>query len=82
MRSAGDPPSGDPAVDEAYSGVEATLSLYQDVFERASYDDRGMPLVSTVHYGELYDNAFWNGSEWSSATVTARSSTGSRSRSP
>src|SRR3954453_8702029 len=28
VRSAGDPPSGEQAVDEAYAGVEATLALY------------------------------------------------------
>ncbi len=63
VRSAGDPPSGDAAVDEAYSGVEATLSLYQDVFDRSSYDGKGAQVVSTVHYDQDYDNAFWDGSQ-------------------
>ena len=63
VRSAGDPPSGDAAVDEACSGVEATLSLYQDVFDRSSYDGKGAQVVSTVHYDQDYDNAFWDGSQ-------------------
>ena len=33
-----------------------------------------------MHYGRDYDNAFWDGSGWSSATATASSSTASRSR--
>ena len=63
VRSAGDPPSGDQAVDEAYSGVEATLALYQEVYARASYDGNGAQVVSTVHYDQDYDNAFWDGSQ-------------------
>jgi Zn-dependent metalloprotease len=63
VRSAGDPPSGEAAVDEAYAGVGATLSLYQDVYERASYDGNGAKVVSTVHFDQNYDNAFWNGTQ-------------------
>src|ERR1700760_102284 len=61
VRGAGDPPSGEAGVDDAYAGVDATLSLYQDVYERASYDGNGAKVVSTVHYDQHYDNAFWNG---------------------
>jgi hypothetical protein len=60
-RSAGDVPVGDAAVDEAYTGVEASLALLRQAFGRASYDDRGAPVVATVHYGRHYDNAFWDG---------------------
>ncbi|MFQ6061622.1 MAG: M4 family metallopeptidase [Methanosarcinales archaeon] len=63
VRSEGDPPSADPAVDEAYDGAGATYDLYQDVFGRNSIDDKGMRLDSTVHYGKDYDNAFWNGNQ-------------------
>ena len=41
----------------------ATYDLYHDVYGRNSIDDRGMPLVSTVHYRRDYDNAFWDGSQ-------------------
>jgi Zn-dependent metalloprotease len=60
-RGEGDPPTNDPAVDEAYDGAGATYDLYHDVFERGSIDDRGMRLDSTVHFGREYDNAFWDG---------------------
>src|SRR5215218_4289446 len=61
VRREGDDPTGDPAVDEAYDGLGATHRLLRDAFGRASIDGRGMPLEATVHYGEAYDNAFWDG---------------------
>ena len=61
VRGEGDPPTGDLAVDEAYDGSGETFDFFQDIYSRNSIDDRGMPLLSTVHYGEGYDNAFWNG---------------------
>lgn len=60
VRSAGEPPSGDLAVDEAGAGLAATLALYDDL-GRASYDDRGTGVIATVHFGRDYDNAFWDG---------------------
>jgi Zn-dependent metalloprotease len=60
-RSEGDQPSGDDAVDEAYDGFGDTYSFYWDVFQRDSIDNKGLPLVGWVHYGQDYDNAFWDG---------------------
>ena len=62
-RGEGDPPDEDVAVNEAYDGAGATYDLYRDVFGRDSIDDRGMPLVATVHYRRRYDNAFWDGAQ-------------------
>jgi Zn-dependent metalloprotease len=50
-------------VDEAADGVAATLSMYADAFSRSSYDGQGAEVVLTVHYGQNYDNAFWNGEQ-------------------
>jgi Zn-dependent metalloprotease len=61
VRSEGDPRSKDPAVNEAYDGAGATFDLFLEAYGRNSIDDRGMRLDSTVHYGQRYDNAFWNG---------------------
>src|SRR3954453_15441382 len=61
VRVSGDPASGDAAVDEAYAGVDGTLALFREVYSRESYDGRGAPVVSTVHYEQSYDNAFWDG---------------------
>ena len=63
VRAEGQPASGDVAVDEAYDGLGATYALFQDVYGRESIDDEGLALLATVHFGERYDNAFWNGSQ-------------------
>jgi len=62
-RSEGDAPTGDAAVDEAYDGSGATYDLFAGVFDRISIDNQGMSLISTVHFLEGYDNAFWNGEQ-------------------
>ena len=63
VRSEGDPPKKDAAVDEAYDGAGSTYDLYWKIYQRSSVDGRGMRLDSSVHYGVGYDNAFWNGSQ-------------------
>jgi Zn-dependent metalloprotease len=63
VRGEGDPATGDVAVNEAYDGLGATFDLFWEEYERNSIDDNGLPLNATVHYGESYDNAFWNGSQ-------------------
>jgi hypothetical protein len=61
VRSAGSPASGDVAVDEAATGITGALALFAEVYGRASYDGDGAPVSLTVHYGQDYDNAFWDG---------------------
>ena len=61
LRGEGERATGDPAADEAYDGAGDTYDLYHDVYGRNSVDDLGLRLDSTVHYGQNYDNAFWNG---------------------
>src|SRR6478609_10868867 len=63
VRKEGGPATGDAATDEAYDGLGSTHRLYADAFGRDSVDGRGMKLDATVHFGKLYDNAFWNGSQ-------------------
>jgi Zn-dependent metalloprotease len=62
-RGTDDGPSSDTAVNEAYDGSDQTYGFYQDVFERDSVDNHGLELVSSVHYGVNFDNAFWDGSQ-------------------
>ena len=62
VRREGDQPTGDVAADEAYAGLGATHELFNEVYGRSSMDDAGLPLDATVHYGQQYDNAFWDGS--------------------
>jgi Zn-dependent metalloprotease len=63
VRKEGDLATGDPAVDEAYDGMGHTHGLYADAFGRNSIDGQGMPLKATVHFGRMYDNAFWDGQQ-------------------
>lgn len=63
VRNENDPPTGDPAVDEAHDGAGATWELYQQVYGRESIDGHGMRLESTVHFDQGYDNAFWDGKQ-------------------
>jgi Zn-dependent metalloprotease len=54
---------GGRGVAEAYDYSGDTYNFYKDVFDRNSVDSKGMRLDSTVHYGEGYNNAFWNGTQ-------------------
>ena len=54
---------GGRTVSEAYNYSGATYNFYKEIFHRNSIDTRGMRLDSTVHYGEEYNNAFWNGTQ-------------------
>ncbi|WP_288024249.1 M4 family metallopeptidase [Arthrobacter sp.] len=60
-RDWGQPPVADEAVNQAYDGSSATYEFYRDVFARNSLDGAGLELVSSVHYGVAFDNAFWDG---------------------
>ena len=60
-RSEDGAPSGDPSVDQAFDGFEKTRRFYSEVLQRNSIDDRGMRLDGYVHYGNRFNNAFWDG---------------------
>jgi Zn-dependent metalloprotease len=61
VRAEGQAPVADMSVNQAYDGFGLTYKLYWDVFRRDSIDDQGMPIEGLVHYGDAYDNAFWDG---------------------
>lgn len=61
VRVEGAPPTGDAGADEAYDGLGDTYDLFWQVYERNSIDDDGLPLNATVHFGQEYNNAFWDG---------------------
>lgn len=63
VRAEGAAASGDPAVDEAYDGLGATFDFYWKSYDRNSIDDEGLPLIATVHFGQHYENAFWDGKQ-------------------
>lgn len=63
VRAEGQPAVGDVAVNEAYDGLGNTFKFYLEVYQRNSIDGQGLPLNAYVHYGQDYDNAFWDGKE-------------------
>ncbi|SER16817.1 protealysin inhibitor emfourin [Microlunatus flavus] len=63
VRDEDDPATGDAAVDEAHDHSGVAWDLFAEVFDRRSVDGRGTPLTVTVHYGQDYDNAFWDGDQ-------------------
>jgi Zn-dependent metalloprotease len=71
VRSEGNGPVADPAVNEAFDHAGATYDFYKAVFQRDSLDGHGMTLVGTVHLAEpdgrgrfvALDNAFWDGKQ-------------------
>ncbi len=63
VRAEREEPTGDAAVDEAYDGLGRTYDLYCQEYDRDSLDGLGLALEATVHYGQDYDNAFWNGEQ-------------------
>ncbi|HML12960.1 MAG TPA: M4 family metallopeptidase, partial [Xanthobacteraceae bacterium] len=63
-RPAADPQaSNDPAVSTIYATTQKVAEFYKTVFGRNSVDNNGLDLVSSVHYQQNYDNAFWNGQQ-------------------
>jgi Zn-dependent metalloprotease len=63
VRGEGGPPVADVAVNEAYDGAGTTFDFYESAFNRNSVDDKGLELVSSVHFETNYDNAFWDGAQ-------------------
>jgi Zn-dependent metalloprotease len=55
--------SSDATAKRAFDTTHAVVDFYQKCFGRNSVDDAGMTLMSSIHYGVRYDNAFWNGSQ-------------------
>jgi len=62
-RAEGDPAVQDPAVNEAFDYSGNVYDFYSAVLGRNSLDNRGMALVSSVHVGKRFNNAFWNGEQ-------------------
>ncbi|MFI6145612.1 M4 family metallopeptidase [Streptomyces sp. NPDC051109] len=63
VRGEGDEAAGDATVNRAYAGLGATYELFLKGFGRHSIDDSGLALDASVHYGQDYNNAFWDGQQ-------------------
>jgi bacillolysin len=55
--------SGDAAINGAHNFAISTYDYYKLKFNRDSIDNAGMTLLSRVHYGLNYNNAFWDGTQ-------------------
>jgi Zn-dependent metalloprotease len=61
VRTEGDRRTRDAAVNEAYEAAGRTYDYFRRVHGRRSIDDRGLGIRSTVHYGDGFSNAHWDG---------------------
>jgi Zn-dependent metalloprotease len=63
-RLASDPAnSADEAVKTVFQVTAKVAEFYETVLGRNSVDNKGLDLVSSVHYLVNFDNAFWNGQQ-------------------
>ncbi|KAJ3497261.1 hypothetical protein NLG97_g2039 [Lecanicillium saksenae] len=60
VREEGQEAVKDKAVNEAFDNVGATLKFYKEKFSWTSIDNRNAKVISSVHFGKSYENAFWD----------------------
>lgn len=63
VRKEGEDAANDEAVDKAYETSGFVRDFFKDTFGLNSIDDNGLDVISNVHYGKDYNNAFWDGDE-------------------
>lgn len=63
VRSENQPPVADQVVNAAHDNAGVVYDYFRNTFGRDSIDGAGMPIISTVHYGVSFNNAFWDGSQ-------------------
>ena len=61
VRGEGMPRTRDVCVNEAYDGAGRTYDFYRRVYGRRSVDDHALRLDASVHFGDGFNNAHWNG---------------------
>lgn len=57
------PIRGDASVNLAYDSAGIVRDYFQKHYGYNSWDDQGSDLILNVHYGQSYNNAFWDGDE-------------------
>ena len=55
--------STDLTAKRAFDTTRSVVDYYRECFGRNSIDNAGMTLMSSIHYGVRYANAFWNGAQ-------------------
>jgi len=61
VRSEGERRVRDASANEAYESAGKTFDFFRRVYGRHSVDDQGLGIRSSVHFGEHFSNAHWNG---------------------
>jgi Zn-dependent metalloprotease len=62
-RTENTPPVADEVINAAHDHAGLVYDYFYTQFRRDSIDDEGMPIISTVHFAEGYNNAFWDGEQ-------------------
>jgi len=60
VRVEGQKAGKDDAVNDAYDNVGRVLDFYLEQFDWKSIDNKNMHVISSVHFGKKYENAFWD----------------------
>jgi Zn-dependent metalloprotease len=63
VREEGGPLTDDQDTNNAYDYAGTVRGYYKEIMNRNSIDNASMNLILNVHYGEKYQNAFWDGDE-------------------
>ena len=63
VRSERGKPAKDPAANEAFANLGVALEFYREVLGWNSVNGRGMDIHAAIHYGAIFRNAMWNGSQ-------------------
>ena len=63
VRKEGEGAVNDETVNNAYDTSGFVLGYFKDTFGLNSINGEGMELISNIHYGKDYNNAYWDGDE-------------------
>ncbi len=63
VRKEGEEEVPDTTTNQAYDTSGFVRDYFKDTFGLNSIDDNGLDLISNIHYGMDYNNAFWDGDE-------------------
>lgn len=63
VRREGEAPTQDETANKAYETSGFVREYFKDAFGLDSIDGNGLDIISNIHYGEAYNNAFWDGDE-------------------
>ncbi|KAK4222368.1 protease PrtS [Podospora fimiseda] len=52
--------AADKAANQVFDNIASVLKFYSDQFQWQSIDNANMKVVSTIHFGDRYENAYWD----------------------